>query len=93
MATLETTGQLRALLAGTIVDVREARIEIGRATAIVKLASEINNSMIAEVAAARIRMQQNLSVPDTGGLRIGDELRPLNLRAPAKMIRGKVEEE
>lgn len=59
----------------------------------VKAADSISSSLATEVAMGRLRMMQNLPVANTGGLILGDETRPLELRAPAKLIRGKSEDD
>lgn len=92
MSTIESVGQLRDILSTTILDLRAGRIEISRARAIAGLSAEINNSIMAEVAAARVRLLNNDAVPEIGSLKLGDALRPLKgLAAPAPLLRGKLD--
>ena len=86
MSTLHTAGQLRAMLAGTIVDLREGRIDKARAYTIAKLAAGINESLLAEVAVARLRAQHPESQA-LGQLLIHDQSAPLALRPPQKALR------
>lgn len=87
-STLHTAGQLRAILTATLVDLREGRIDTKRAGATASLAKEINNSLLAEVAANRLRFHAGQSIAETGSLSLVDMARPMGfLAAPEKALK------
>ncbi len=65
---LKTVGDLRAILANAIEDVISGDMDVHKATAIVKIASQINASLLAEVEVARFTLAQTNAIPGLGTL-------------------------
>ncbi len=66
------TGELRETLMSAIAAVSDGKLEPARATAIAKLAAQINLSMEVEFN-ARLQLLKNGGAPSVGALPIGEE--------------------
>jgi hypothetical protein len=70
-ARLKTTGNLRAFLLKAIEDVESGKMDAGRANSIVKIAAQVNASLLAEVEVARIAFQTGRPSSDLSNLSLG----------------------
>jgi hypothetical protein len=69
---IETMGQLRQFLANAILGVRDGHIKVAEATAIKKMAEEINESMYAEVKVGRLQRDLEREVHQFGKLPLNE---------------------
>lgn len=65
---IKTIGDLRGVLAEAIESVMSGEMDGHAATAVVKLASQINNSLLAEVEVARFTLAQTNAIAALGSL-------------------------
>lgn len=70
--TIETTGQLRTMLANAAKGVLNGDLDIPKAEAIHKLAKNISESLYSETKIAMFRHEVQQSVSEFGKLNIGD---------------------
>ncbi len=69
---LETTGQLRTMLANAAKGVLNGDLDIDRAIALHKLAKNISDSLYSETKIAMFSSEVGKDIPEMGELRIGD---------------------
>ena len=69
---LETTGQLRTMLANAAKAVMQGQLEIDRATALHKLAKNISDSLYSETKIAMFRRETDQKMEAFGEMLIGD---------------------
>lgn len=69
--TLNTTGALRTFLAEQMVGVQTGAVDVAKASQIVKLAGQINESFYAEIKASQVRGKAGASAEEFGKLKIG----------------------
>jgi len=69
---LETTGQLRTMLANAAKGVLNGDLDIDRAIALHKLAKNISDSLYSETKIAMFSNEIGKDIPAMGELRIGD---------------------
>ena len=70
---LETTGQLRTMLANAAKGVLNGDLDIDRAIALHKLAKNISDSLYSETKIAMFSSEVGKDIPEMGELRIGDQ--------------------
>jgi hypothetical protein len=70
---IQTMGQLRQFLANAILGVRDGTLKVSEATAIKKMAEEINESMYAEVKVARLQKDLDRTVLPFGTLPLNNK--------------------
>ena len=68
-----TMSELRATLCQAIDDVSSGKIDAQRASAIAKLAAQVNQSLLSEVEIARLHMLRKVDGHEIGSLPIGAE--------------------
>lgn len=71
MSEIKTTGQLRELLAQTIVGVVNGSVEIDDANAVHKLSKNISDSLYSETKIKMFSHEIGQAVPDMGDLPLG----------------------
>lgn len=74
---VKTTGQLRELLADTILGVTTGTMDIDKATAIHKLSKNISESLYSETKIAMFRNEVGQELEGFGELQLGDSKNPL----------------
>ena len=72
MAQIKTAGDLRSFLADVLVDIRAGSIDADQASAISKVAAQINNSLAVEVNTALRLASMGKDHPVAGSMRIGN---------------------
>ena len=70
---IETMGQLRQFLANAILGVRDGTLKVAEATAIKHMASEVNESMYAEVKVSRLQKDLERAIKPFGQLPLNEE--------------------
>ncbi len=68
-----TTGKLRAMLMATMESIISGKMDAHQAHAIVKVAAQINVSLIAEAQIAKLKFLVNKEIDEIGTLPIEDE--------------------
>lgn len=68
---ISTTGQLREFLVNMMVGVKDGTLSPDKASQITKLAGQANESLYAEIKAARLSLDLKREVGQLGGLSIG----------------------
>jgi hypothetical protein len=68
---IKTTGELRGFLAETMIQVRDGKLDVGKAHRIVSLAAQINENYYAEARIAAMLAEGGKRIDDLGGLAIG----------------------
>ncbi len=69
---LETTGQLRTLLANAAKGVMNGDLDTERATALHKIAKNISDSLYSETKIAMFRRDADLKLDEFGAMPLGD---------------------
>lgn len=69
---IRTAGHLRAFLCDAMVDVREGRLEVDKASVIQKIAAQVNENMYAEAKVAKMRADAGEALPGLGELPLRD---------------------
>lgn len=82
MAKIKTAGDLRSFLADILVDIRSGSIDADQASAISKVAAQINNSLAVEVNTALRLASMGKDHPVAGSMRIGGPDDPTHLGLP-----------
>jgi hypothetical protein len=72
MAKITNTGELRAFLCSAINNVANGTFDVNRAKEVTKLASQVNESLYAEVKVARTQLELGREVAKFGGLQLGE---------------------
>ena len=70
---ISTTGELRDFLSTLMVGVKDGVVTVEKASSIHKLAGQINESLYAEIKAARLQIDLKRDVVELGGLRVGEK--------------------
>ena len=70
---IETAGQLRSFLSDMMIGVKNGHLAPDKAGQITKMAAQINESLYAELKAARVFNELKRQVPDFGKLPLGKE--------------------
>ena len=74
---VKTTGDLRAILLKTLDEVQSGAMEPSKASAIVKIAAQINMSLLTEAQIGKMNLVASKSVFDLGALPVADlEIEP-----------------
>jgi hypothetical protein len=69
---IETTGDLRTLLANSAKGVMNGDMEIDRANALHKIAKNISDSLYSETKIAMFRREADLKMDEFGAMRLGN---------------------
>jgi len=69
---LNTTGDLRQVLCDAIASLRDGRMEIDKARALGKLASQVTESIYSEAKVMELQRQARVSVGPLGSLSVSD---------------------
>jgi hypothetical protein len=69
---IQTTGQLRTMLANAAKGVMNGDLDIERATALHKLAKNISDSLYSETKIAMFSHEIGKEIPEMGSLKIGE---------------------
>ena len=72
MAKITNTCELRAFLCSAINNVANGTFDVNRAKEVTKLASQVNESLYAEVKVARTQLELGREVAKFGGLQLGE---------------------
>lgn len=78
LGNVATTGKLRAMLMATMESVISGKMDVHQASAVVKVAAQINVSLIAEAQIAKIKFLVNKEMDEIGTLPIEDERQKLS---------------
>jgi hypothetical protein len=70
---MANTGNLRSMLITTLEDVLAGTMEVQQAYAVVKIAAQINASLLAEAQLAKINFMSNKQIYDIGTLPLENE--------------------
>jgi len=70
---ISTTGELRDFLVTMMVGVKDGVVQIDKASQITKLAGQVNESIYAEIKAARLKIDLGNEADKLGQMNIGFE--------------------
>jgi len=69
---IQTTGELREFLLDTMIEVRFGNLDLDKAARLTKLATQVNESIYAEIKASKLRAEAGETLPRLGDIFISN---------------------